>query len=166
MNRKLVFILAVIVIAVVISAYFLISRTNSEVTVFVEPETVQQSVDQDFTVNITISHVSRLYGWEFKIGWNASVLDLVDVIEGSFLKNAGLTFFTHVTNVTSGYSLIDCTLTGVVAGVDGQGVLASVQFHVKIGGASDLSLYDTQLIGSDDQPISHEANGGHFTSGL
>jgi general secretion pathway protein D len=164
MNRKLVWVITLIIIAVVISAYFLINRTNSETTVFVEPETVQQSVGQDFTVNITISHVAHLYAWECEIGWNPLVLDLVDVTEGTFLKNGGLTFFTYVTNATTGNSLIDCTLMGSAPGVDGQGVLASVQFRVKIGGTCDLDLRETQLIGSNDQVISHVANGGRFSS--
>jgi hypothetical protein len=168
MNRKIVTVACLLGIFVVVLAYVILSSPSSSPStlLFVEPQAVQGTTGQNFTINITISHVSRLYGWEVKIGWNASVLDLVDVIEGSFLKNAGPTFLTHVTNVASGYSLIDCTLKGAVAGVDGQGVLVRAQFHVKIGGACDLSLYDTKLIGYDEQPISHETNGGHFTSGL
>jgi hypothetical protein len=117
MNRKIVTVVCLLAILVVVLAYVILSSPPSTL-LFVEPQTLQGTTGQNFTINITISHVSRLYGWEVKIGWNASVLDLVDVVEGSFLKNAGLTFFTHVTNVTSGYSLIDCTLTGIAAGVD------------------------------------------------
>ncbi|NIW13776.1 MAG: hypothetical protein GWN31_07570, partial [Candidatus Thorarchaeota archaeon] len=104
-----------------------------------------------------------LYGWEFKLGWNPNLLDVVDVTEGPFLKQGGETFFTKKINDTEGYILVDCTLLGNVSGVSGDGTLAYVKFYAEIQGSCVLDLYDTELVSSVEQPIDHIAEDGSVT---
>jgi archaellum component FlaG (FlaF/FlaG flagellin family) len=137
-------------------------ETNSSTVIYVEPQTSFGAIAQNFTINIDISNVSDLYGWEVKLGWNATVLDVVEVYEGPFLKSTGDTFFTYSVNTTAGYIILDCTLLGLVPGVSGNGTLATVKLYVKNIGDSILDLYDTLLIDSYEQTILHTVIDGYY----
>jgi hypothetical protein len=143
-----------------------IETNSSTATIYVDPQTSVGAVAQNFTVNINISNVTDLYGWEFKLGWNTTVLDVVEVHEGPFLKNVSNTFFTHKVNSTAGYILVDCTFLSIVPGVSGDGTLANVIFYFKRIGYSVLDFYDTILIDSNEQAILHSAIDGYYYTSM
>jgi len=145
-----------------VSVYLAQSISTTTVNVF--PSPVTACIGQSFNINVNISGVSDLYGWEFKLGWNSTLLDAVNVTEGTFLKNSGDTFFAPKVNNTAGYMLVDCTLLGNVPGVSGNGTLATIEFHIKEGGTCDLILYETMLINSAEQSIVHTVVNGYFNS--
>jgi len=163
---------SIIILSIIIFSFLLLGITykftiatytfSSSTTVYVDPQTSVGTIGQNFTININISKVIDLYGWEFKLGWNSTILDAVNVAEGSFLKSSGETFFTYKVNNTEGFVLADCTLLGDVSGVNGNGTLASVEFHVKTYGNCTLDLYDTTLVSSSEQPIEHTAIDGYY----
>jgi hypothetical protein len=130
--------------------------------IYVEPQTSWGKLSQIFTVDIWISDVVDLYGWEIKLGWNATILNSVSVLEGQFLKSGGSTFFTYRINNTLGYMVVDCTLLGNVFGVNGSGTLATVEFYVKAVGECLLDLYDSILINSAEQAIEYIAEDGYY----
>jgi len=165
MNKKftLSLVSSVLIIIVLVTAYFLMNMAKTT-TVYVDPDKVAGSAAQDFTVDVSISNVANLYAWECRFGWNATVLDLVNVTEGSFLKKMGATFFDYGLNETFGHMVIDCTLLGNVAGANGSGVLVSIRLNVKNKGTSQLALYDTKLLDAAEQMIVHTVNGGHFSA--
>ena len=163
---------SIIILSIIIFSFLLLGITykftiatytlSSSTTVYVDPQTSVGTIGQNFTININISNVIDLYGWEFKLGWNSTILDAVNVAEGSFLKSGGETFFTYKVNNTEGFVLVDCTLLGDVSGVNGNGTLASIEFHVKTYGNCTLDLYDTTLVSSSEQPIEHTAIDGYY----
>lgn len=110
---------------------------------------------QNFTIEVNISGVVDLYGWEIKLGWNSTLLEATNAIEGDFLKEGGETFFATKINNTAGYLLVDCTLLGNLSGVSGNGILVTVQFYVEGSKECILNLYDTTLVSSAEQPIPH-----------
>jgi len=153
-----------LLLMILLSTSLLTELSNSATaTVYVYPSSSTVVVGQTFSVDIRISAVSDLYGWEFKLGWNPDLLNVVDVTEGPFLKQGGSTFFTKKVNNTLGYILVDCTLLGDVPGVNGEGTLAIVKFYAEKEGTSVLDLYDTKLVNSLEQPITHTANDGSVT---
>ena len=133
----------------------------SAATVGVSPSTVTAVLGQNFSINITISGVSNLYGWELRLNWTATLLGAVDVAQGPFLNSSGSTFFSWDVNVTEGRMVMDCTLLGNVAGVSGGGTLATVTFNVKNVGESALNLYDVVLLDSLEISIPCQATGGY-----
>jgi hypothetical protein len=139
------------------------SRPDGPSAVFVNPQNSSAAVGQDFTVNINVSNVADLYGWEFKLGWNDTILHLQNVTEGSFLKNTGATFFTYKLNSTDPHIVVDCTKTVDVSEASGSGTLAIVTFRVQQLGSCDLNLYDAVLLNSFEQSMSCTAESGHFT---
>jgi PKD repeat protein len=136
------------------------SLTASTTTISVDPSTINAEIGQTFMINIKISDVIDLYGWEFKLRWNSSLLDAHNITEGAFLKGDGNTFFVSKINNTLGYMLVDCTLVGDVLGVSGNGILATVNFYAKQFGECLLDLYDTKLVNSLEQAITHTATDG------
>jgi hypothetical protein len=164
MNRKIIIVVCLIAILVVVLAYVILSSQTSSTVLSVEPKTVQETTGQNFTVNVSVSNVVDLYGWEFYLSWNSSLLDWVSVSEGSFLKSGGNTYFSHYLNTTDEHLVVDCTLYGQVPGVNGSGTLATIQFQVRESGTCDLNLYDTQLLDSTSRAISHTVQNGHFNA--
>jgi hypothetical protein len=139
------------------------SKPAGVAVVFVNPQNSSAAVGQDFVVNINVSNVADLYGWEFKLGWNDTILHLQNVTEGSFLKNTGATFFTRSLNSTGPHIVVDCTRLADLPEASGSGTLSTVTFHVQQSGSCDLNLYDPVLINSFEQSMNCTAEGGHFT---
>jgi hypothetical protein len=164
MNRKIIVALSLSTIAVVATALLFLNRTTST-KIYVDPQTVEKTVGQNFTVNLIVSDVANLYAWEAKLAYDSTILEHVETVQGSFLGSSDVTFFTYRANDTSGYVLIDCTLLGNVLGVNGTGTVATIQFNVKQSGSCDLELYDTKLLDASEQIIEHSSNNGHFSSG-
>jgi len=135
---------------------------SSTATIYVNPQTSVAVPGQSFTVNIEISDVVDLYGWEFRLGWNSTILEALSVIEGPFLKQGGNTFFWSKINNSAGYMIVDCTLLGNISGVSGNGTLAIVEFYVETIGDCVLDLYGTILVNSAEQPIEHTAIDGYY----
>ena len=133
-------------------------------SICINPEINVVKVGQNFTVEIKVMDINDLYGWEFKLKWNPNLLDFVDVVEGSFLKQKGDTFFAKRINKTEGYVIVDCTLLGNVNGANGNGTLALIEFYAKVQGECILDLCETTLINSSEQPITHSVSDGKVYS--
>jgi len=116
---------------------------------------------EDFTINVDINGVLSLYGWEFRLGWNTTLLDVISAQEGQFLKHGGTTFFSYNANVSEGRMVVDCTLIGNVLGVSGDGTLANITFNVKDGGQSVLDLSEVILVDPFEQQIPCEVLDGY-----
>ncbi len=168
----LIAILAFSVIAT--SSAFRSSTTNFTVpTLYIDPQTTVGGVNETFSISVSIAEVTDLYGWEFKLYYIKHVLNATAVHEGSFLKAAGLTYFTggpsetggilNNYNATHGRIHVWCTLLGEIPGVNGRGELAVITFQVIELGNSDLTLGTTFLVDSMITEISHERISGLFT---
>jgi hypothetical protein len=140
------------------------ASAQSEASLYVNPPTVTASVGQSFSININITGVQDLFGWQFELDWNSSLLNVTSISEGSFLSSGGTTFFSYTLNDTAGSIVVDGTLTGQGSGVDGDGVLATVTFNVLSSGQSPLTLTGAELADSNDNPISVSENSGYFNS--
>ena len=143
------------------SGIFVLPAEADSTTVSVFPSTVTASLGQNFSIDARIDSVADLYAWELKLSWDPFLLDLVNIVKGPFLDAGGSTYFTYGLNATTGYVTIDCTLLGMVKGVNGSGVLTTITFYVKNAGECPLNLYDVILVNSFEQPISNAAIDGY-----
>jgi len=120
-----------------------------------------------FTVNIEVAGVTDLFAWEFKLSWNASLVDFVSTSEGSFLSGGvpGTTDFyseAFQDQVDLDYMLVNCTLLSG-SGKSGSGMLATVNFDVDASasaGSTSLDLYETKMLNSSQAIISHGVTDG------
>ena len=133
-------------------------------TLTVAPSLTTVGVGQNFSIDIAVAGVANLYGWEIRLGWNATLLDEADTVEGPFLKSHGGTFFTYSVNQTEGRVVADCSLLGFAPGVNGSGTLATLTFRVKSSGECTLDLFNTSLINAFEQPITDQEVDGYWRS--
>ena len=144
------------------------NSTNNEnaTIVYVEPqETNMLRVGDSFSINITVSNVTDLYSWEFKLYYNSSMLNATSILEGPFLKQAGDTnfqilSFTDNYNVSHGLVWAKCALNNVSSGVNGNGTLATIYFKAVWPGDSSLSLAEILLMNSNGETIKCTAVSG------
>jgi len=160
-TRWLTFIYLFSLLLASLSLLTCLAATLATTKVSVSPSSITAYVNQDFSIDLVIGDVVDLYGWEFKLSWNPTLLSVVSVIECSFLKTGGNTFFSHNENQDTGHMIVDCTLLGLVPGVNGDGILATITFHVKTSGECPLDLHDVLLLDSFERQIICEAIDGY-----
>jgi hypothetical protein len=112
-------------------------------TVAVDPTETTVKVGQTFPINVNISDVSGLVGFDFMLSYNKAIIKLTDIELGPFLKSVGSTFLINLT--TSGQVWLAACLyepqgwTGISA--NGSGVLATATFQALAVGESLLDLF-------------------------
>jgi hypothetical protein len=115
-------------------------------TISLNPSTVKDvPTGEVFDVNVTISGVSNLYGWQINMTFNPSVLSVDAVAEGSFLNSINVTVWPNpkIDN-DAGFVLFSASLYPPYpsVGASGEGILATITFKVKSGGNSALDFVD------------------------
>jgi len=113
-------------------------------------------IGDTFQINITVSDVTDLYGWQFSLYYPSIILNATSIVEGPFLKTHPDTdntlyyipIFTDTYNSTHGLIVAASTLSQVHGGVSGTGTLATITFKVKAEGDSPLNLRETKLVDS------------------
>jgi hypothetical protein len=133
--------------------------------VFFSPSSASVGVGDTFTVDVNVSGVDDLFGFQFDVNFNHSLLSPLGITEGSFLSQgvSGSTAFLAGTD--NGTGTIEFTLAfllGPVAGVSGSGTLATLGFVATGPGSAALSLsglllQDSQLGEFQDTATINEA---------
>ena len=134
---------------------------SATTAVSVVPQLIRANLGQSFSIDVTVSDVVDLYAWEIELSWEPSLLGVISVVEGTFLKLGGDTFFIYNVNDTQGHILIDCTLIGQIVGVNGNGVLATVTFLVLSVGETPLDLHDEVLLDHNEVQIACQVSDGY-----
>jgi len=131
----------------------------------VDPQFVVDSTltsGSSFSVDVNITDVTDLYGFEFKLNYDTTVLTASDIEFVPFLNEP--TYEAESINDTSGYVMVNVTSQPPAVGRSGSGVVASVTFSVEAEGSSDLSFSDTNLIDSAGVSLLHSAPTGSFSN--
>ncbi|KQQ97228.1 hypothetical protein ASF77_04540 [Massilia sp. Leaf139] len=115
------------------------------------PATVGSSVD----VDVRIADVTDLYGYQFTLNYDASVLRAIGYGEGAFLGTAGTTdsFGGFVDNGAGTISFVYGSLVGAIPGASGSGSLAQFRFEALRAGSSTLSFSDLLFLDSSLRDI-------------
>jgi len=96
---------------------------------------------ETFTVNITITDATNIFGWQVNVTFDPSVLNVVKATEGTFLKNVNKTAWpTPKIDNDKGFVLASSSFMPPYpsVGASGSGILANITFSVKSGGTSNL----------------------------
>ena len=108
-------------------------------------------LNSEFEVKIKVNDVANLYGFGFTLKYDKEYLNLIDVVEGDFLKKDGVsTLFLKNIDKENGVVIIGVSRTGKVDGVSGDGTLLITKFKaLKIGKVkldlSDVVFKDPEL---------------------
>ena len=123
------------------------------------------------SVDVAITDALDLYAFQLSVAFNPLLLAVVDVTEGPFLDSAGTgNFFPGFvdSSVDPGLlSFVANSLSGVVPGISGSGVLFSIRFKgIGVGASSITPFFDQNngdtLLDSADQPFLMETVGGRL----
>jgi hypothetical protein len=164
-----VFVYSTLLLVLTISFRAAIITDAESTRVFLDPPTqTVGAVGDHFFVNVSISDVSNLYGYELKIYYNSTIMNGTSATEGSFLRGGGPTFwdlanFTDDYNSTEGVLYVADLLTAQVSGVSGGGVLARIEFKSVALGNCVLHLEDVELSDPTSSQISHADSDGAVT---
>jgi len=136
-------------------------------TISVEPSSIIDETKEpgsSFSVDIVITDVTDLGGYEFKLSYDTSVLSVIRVVvvnETDFFYESYVWTKRH--KDAEGYIWLVVTLPlGTLQGVDGTGTVVTIDFTVDDLGETVLDLYDTKLGTPLVEPITHEAIDGIF----
>ncbi len=131
----------------------------------VDPTTQTTSAGSVVTVDVDISNVSDLYGYQFDLTFNPSVLRAVSSSEGSLLPSGGSTFFISGANdnLHGTVSATADTLLTAINGVSGSGELAVFTFDAIGTGTSALDIQNETLLDSGLNIISDTTTAGSVT---
>jgi adhesin HecA-like repeat protein len=158
-----------LMIALSISVFSVLgSVASAQVATLSLDETTQTtSTGTVVTVDVDIANVSNLYGYQFDLTFNPSILQAVSSSEGSFLASGGSTFFINGSNDNVGgtVSATGDTLLSAVNGVNGSGELAVFTFDAIGNGTSALAIQNETLLDSNFNVISDVTTGGSVTLG-
>jgi Cohesin domain len=139
---------------------------NAQAVLSVEPTSQSVSAGSVFNVDVNVSKVSDLYGYQFDLTFNPNVLSAVSSSEGSFLTTGGnSTFFISGTNDnTNGIvSATADTIVSAVPGVTGAGNIVVFTFEGIKSGISTLAISGVDLLDSAFNSISSTSTGGAVT---
>jgi hypothetical protein len=149
-----------------------LARADAPTTISINPPTTQVSQDQigqPFQVQINVTSVTDLWSWKVRVSWNPNVLNYAGIEEGPFMKSAGSTLFLAAdqdqTAIGNGYlPEVSCTSLAS-AGVNGSGVLVTINFTSLTAGNSSIDLTETELHqpGAGNPEIQHATIGGQVT---
>jgi hypothetical protein len=156
--KKSIISLCLILLALTLAIATNSTQAKAVPEVSVDPSNLQLRtayIGQTIQVNVNISDVTGLWGWEIKdIRFSPKVLTLTNVQEGPFLQKGGQTFFLWTSSSQQAFSKgdipdIDDALTSYT-GVSGSGVLVTLTFQVISQGNSPITLTTLSLLNSTE----------------
>jgi hypothetical protein len=118
--------------------------------VSVQPSPGVVGANDSFFVDIDISNVQDLFGFQFDLLYDPGVLTANEIVEATFLSAAGETFFIPGTidNIAGTIIFTANALIGELPGATGSGTLARLNFTAKSPGTSILDLSNVFLLDS------------------
>ena len=122
-----------------LSAWVTLSSAVPLVTI-TGPSSISQG--SNFTLDVNITGAADLYAFQFDLAFDPTVLKILVVSEGPMLPSAGATFLVPGTIDNSAGSLagVADTLVGLVPGINGDGVLFSINVNALSAGVSVLTF--------------------------
>jgi hypothetical protein len=170
MNKKIG--LISIILTFILCTTFPSITATATTTIYVDPPTTTiygACLGENFAVNVSIAEVTDLSVWDLILCYGNNVLNCVNVTEGPFLKAGGthdtnfVSYINNTYNATHGRARAVSTITDLGPGVDGSGVLATIEFQINASGETTLHLTDTKLWNSSLSPpnsIDHNTTDG------
>lgn len=163
-----------------------ITILSTETTVYMEPQTTEGLViGETFTVNIVVSDVVDLWGWQAGLTFDPEVLECLSFEKSSMNASKELIFNGSAYTIDEGLfpgtegenfwiiPKIDNTAgtTGTAGcglwesyGVSGSGTLATITFRVRDCGSSGLHFTNVLFVSPGGKEISVNTSDGYFES--
>jgi len=137
---------------------------------YVDPLSVTAGrVGKLFNITVSVAGVTNLYGFEFKLSYNTTLLNATAATLGPFFPSPPKSHVVvDLINNTAGYVWFAATLLAPEPPRTGTGALATITFNTTYGTiypqtvGCDLHLYETILGDQTSQPIGHDTIDGYY----
>jgi hypothetical protein len=113
-------------------------------------------------VNVTISSATDVYQFDFKLGFDNSVLNVAEANLGDFFPPSITATITI--NNASGFVQVSASLAPPTTPKSGSGILATIELQVEGIGRSSLHLYDVLLKDDSGHTLPANTNDGSFNN--
>ena len=111
-------------------------------------------IGDTFTLRLSAEDIDDLAGWQTDVTFDPTVLEVVKVSEGNFLKKGGVdTFFLGGTIDNTAGKIAKISSARLSGGVDGTGTLLSVTFIAKAAGRTRITLSNLHAGDSSTEAI-------------
>ena len=176
-NKKSVVLAVIVLMAIVLFVFSAIRSVRSAdgtggveaIRVRVVPAAVMNHSKipgEKFYVNITAFNVASLHGFMMRLGFDAAVIECVDVQEGALLRTFGNTTMLYSIDNTLGDIFASVNLTSPEAVAKDNGTMVRLTFSVETAGETGLHLRDVSLFSSDGSSLSYVTYDGYFNNKL
>ncbi len=146
----------------------------SETKVHVEPTLIKDTAlipSTNFTVELRISNVSDLYGFDIVLKWNASLLSYsshllkipVEDYPGGVLHKPTFLVGNQV-NTTAGSYWVAASSLSPAASFNGSGTVFEITFTVISYGEGTLDIWKSAISNSNGESIAHSVESGYFSN--
>ncbi len=140
---------------------------GSRTCLFITPSMyVAQKEGELFNITIDVNNVENLRSYQFTVAYDASLLKVAQVSQGSFFPTPPKSYFKFNNKTSLGLVEVNCSLSSSVNPVSGNGSLALIAFEVVNGSSlrldSPLELGQTLLLDSGFVPIAHDSVGAVY----
>jgi hypothetical protein len=117
-----------------------------ETSVSINPASAEANQGDTITLEVMVSDVTDLFGFQFDINYNNEVLEFQKAQQGTFLNNNGAenTFCVDYKTSPGLVKNIVCTRFGSL-GLEGSGLLETLTFKAIATGESDITLANVKL---------------------
>jgi hypothetical protein len=167
-------------LTVILAGLLLIGPAMAPPVVNTNPRLKTAPVGGTFQVDINVTGVLNLYGWEINMTFDKTVLDVIDVVEGPFLLDfadlvgVGTWPLGPIVDNTNGWVNVGSALfpnPDPPDGADGNGVLATITFQVMKYGFTRMHFAISKLNSYDPGSglpvaITHTTTDGAFDNRL
>jgi len=137
-------------------------------SVSVYPSQVTVRKDETFSVDITVSNVADMHGWELKLYWNNAILNCTSAQVYVPTGWSGKTFeagneVENTFNTTNGRYCKALAALHPAPAFNGSMTIAKLTFKAKAAGTTALDLQETKLCNNEASAILHSASDGSVT---
>jgi hypothetical protein len=130
---------------------------------------IARASNESFVINVEILNVQNLRAFEFKLEYNTTLLDVMQVVQGYFFPPSPRASIEKLEiNETIGLIWMRASLSASEPARSGSGTLARIAFSVSINSTSNeevccaLTLYDTLLYDDSMATIVHNSIAGLY----
>lgn len=131
-------------------------------TIYVHPSINYATLGQTFSINLSIANVTDLWGFELKLGYDTTILDIVQVSIPPFLNEPTWLLANEIREDEGWYWVAILAWGPEVPSKSGSGTLVTLTFEVTGIGSCILDVYGTMLITKEGELIDHVVEDGYF----
>lgn len=127
---------------------------------------IAEQVGEVFNMSIKIASVESLHSFQFKVIFNGSLLNVLDVVPGEFFPQPPDSHFIFEKNESLGFIRVYMSLADTGASVSGGGTLVWIIFKVAQGAEScihnQININEILLLNSELLPINYDCVGAVY----